>query len=352
MAALSFPVEKETAGKGKGREMNERIYLLPEEGDFYKANMHCHTTVSDGNLTPEEVKEEYQKRGYQIVAYTDQGNYCPHPELSTKDFLALAGFEAEFKEKSEDRQQTGGKTFSISFYDSAPTEMAEEKAGICMPEAKNYDHSGINACIKKMNHLGFLASISHPYRSLHNYEDYTGLEGLFAMEIYHYRSELEGLNGYNPQAYDEMLRQGKKLYCLASDGNRNKYPMGHPFCDSFGGFIKIKAKELTYPAVMLALKKGDFYSSMGPEIHSLYIEGRDLVVKTSPAEKIYVKTEGRNCHIKAASPGENLEEARFPLTGREGYIRVVCRSENGLYANTNAYFLKDLPLEFITEQET
>ena len=43
-------------------------YLLPKEGKFYKANLHCHTTLSDGKLTPEQVKEEYMKRGYSIVA--------------------------------------------------------------------------------------------------------------------------------------------------------------------------------------------------------------------------------------------------------------------------------------------
>ena len=75
--------------------MEERIYLLPKEGAFYKANMVCHTTVSDGKLTPEQVKEEYGKRGYQIVAYVDQGKYCPHGELTTKNFLALAGFGVE-----------------------------------------------------------------------------------------------------------------------------------------------------------------------------------------------------------------------------------------------------------------
>ena len=30
-------------------------YLLPENGQFYKANLHCHSTVSDGHLTPEEM---------------------------------------------------------------------------------------------------------------------------------------------------------------------------------------------------------------------------------------------------------------------------------------------------------
>jgi hypothetical protein len=344
-----LPMLKEPAGKG--RVMDERIYLLPREGNFYKANMHCHTTVSDGKLTPEQVKEEYEKRGYQIVAYTDHGKYCPHPELTTKDFLALAGFGAELRRNPMDREQSGG-AFHFNFYDSNPDEMREEKAGASGREIRNYDRSGINAYIKKMKQLGFLACDCHPYRSMQNYEEYTGLEGLFAMEIYHYHSDLEGLNGYNPQAYDEMLRCRKVIHCLASDGNQNESPMGHPFCDSFGGFIRIKAKELTYPAVMQALKKGDFYSSLGPEIHALYIEGKDLVVKTSPVEKIYMKMEGKNCRMKVALKGESLEEARFPLTGREGYIRVACRSENGLYANSNAYFMKDLPLKFITDQET
>ena len=31
-------------------------WLLPEEGSFYKANLHCHSTYSDGQLTPEELK--------------------------------------------------------------------------------------------------------------------------------------------------------------------------------------------------------------------------------------------------------------------------------------------------------
>ena len=46
-------------------------YLIPENGQFYKANMHTHTTWSDGNLTPEEVRDLYRNAGYQIVAFSD-----------------------------------------------------------------------------------------------------------------------------------------------------------------------------------------------------------------------------------------------------------------------------------------
>ncbi len=59
-----------------------RQYLLPEKGNFYKANMHMHTTVSDGCWTPEQAKEEYKKRGYSIMAYTDHEVMIPHDELN------------------------------------------------------------------------------------------------------------------------------------------------------------------------------------------------------------------------------------------------------------------------------
>ena len=55
-------------------------YLIPENGQFYKANFHCHTTVSDGRLTPEEVKALYKEHGYSVIAFTDHDVYIPHPE--------------------------------------------------------------------------------------------------------------------------------------------------------------------------------------------------------------------------------------------------------------------------------
>ena len=36
-----------------------RKYLLPNTGNHYKANLHVHTTVSDGQMTPEEIKRIY-----------------------------------------------------------------------------------------------------------------------------------------------------------------------------------------------------------------------------------------------------------------------------------------------------
>ena len=98
--------------------MSERIYLLPKEGTYYKANLHCHTTFSDGRLTPEEVKKAYQEQGYSVVAYTDHRNYQWHKELTDDRFLALAAMEVDMNEHykaSGDFSRV--KTYHINLYD-------------------------------------------------------------------------------------------------------------------------------------------------------------------------------------------------------------------------------------------
>ena len=76
-------------------------YLLPEKGEFYKANLHCHTSVSDGGYTPQQVKEMYQKQGYSIVAFTDHDVLVPHPELADDNFLPLNGYEIEINDETK-----------------------------------------------------------------------------------------------------------------------------------------------------------------------------------------------------------------------------------------------------------
>lgn len=76
-----------------------RTYLIPNHGSFYKANLHCHSTVSDGKWTPEQIKENYKARGYSIVAYTDHNVFVTHNELD-EDFLPLNGYELDFVQQN------------------------------------------------------------------------------------------------------------------------------------------------------------------------------------------------------------------------------------------------------------
>ena len=81
--------------------------LLTSEKPYFKANLHCHTTISDGRVSKETIKEHYKKNGYSIVAFTDHDVLVPHPELNDENFLELNGYEIQLdKWESDDYADT------------------------------------------------------------------------------------------------------------------------------------------------------------------------------------------------------------------------------------------------------
>ena len=74
-----------------------RTELLSQNKNQYKTNLHCHSTVSDGEQSPEEIKEYYKSLGYSAVCYTDHEVLIGHKELCDEDFIALHGYEVAIK---------------------------------------------------------------------------------------------------------------------------------------------------------------------------------------------------------------------------------------------------------------
>ena len=142
------------------------FYLIPKEGTFYKANLHCHTVVSDGDLTPEQVKEAYMGQGYSIVAFTDHNKYCKHEELNDEGFLSIAAYEANIDQFSPHEDAWPNlKVYHFNFYDKYP-ERREKEEKIPMPLRRYNDIEYINGYIDLMKTEGFLACYNHPYLSL------------------------------------------------------------------------------------------------------------------------------------------------------------------------------------------
>jgi len=312
--------------------------------NIYKANLHNHTTVSDGNLTPEEIKKIYMEKGYSIIAYTDHDELVSQEHLSDDNFLAIASCEVSISQSSDQGKILGGgKTYHLNLYAT--------KSGVTktppLPTMDYHDIDAINEYISDRTKEGFLVSYNHPYWSLQTYEDYAPLKGCFAMEIYNHNCEVdEAYYGYAPQVYDEMLRTNHRLYCLATDDNHNNATPESANYDSFGGWVCINSESLKYEDIMNALETGDFYSSQGPEIHEIYIEDNSLNVKCSPCDLIVVYTQSRGC-LKAV--GKDLTSAKFELPGDEQhirelfgddqYIRIMCRDAFKKDATSNAYWL-------------
>ena len=81
--------------------MGERKTYLEQGKKTYKANLHCHSTLSDGKYTPQELKEHYKGQGYSILSITDHRVLNDHSDLNDEDFLLLTGFEQDFNEDRE-----------------------------------------------------------------------------------------------------------------------------------------------------------------------------------------------------------------------------------------------------------
>ncbi|HXF82608.1 MAG TPA: hypothetical protein VNN19_07640, partial [bacterium] len=66
-------------------------YAVP--GDYRKAQLHCHTTASDGRLSPPELLRRYKDAGYAFVVITDHNRVTRCDALNDDRFLALPGAE-------------------------------------------------------------------------------------------------------------------------------------------------------------------------------------------------------------------------------------------------------------------
>jgi len=337
-----------------------KTYLLPENGNFYKANLHMHTTVSDGRMTPEETKEAYKKRGYSVVAYTDHEGLVSHAKLTDEEFVAITSYEVATNNGITPMDFRFEKTYHMNLYAKDPLKdispvfnmellwiekvlehMSKEAQEVNWP--REYTIESMNKLIERVKEDGFLVCLCHPNWSLQNYPDYAGLKGLWGVECYNTCSTIHGYPD-TMQPIDDLLQMGERVFPVAADDAHGSKDDPN---DCFGGFVMIKAEKLDYDTIMAALEKGDFYASSGPSIEELYLEDGTLHIKTSPAAKIEVITERR---VRWCLNGENMTEASFDLSdymekshavsGQHwpSYFRVNVYDAAGEQAHTRAFF--------------
>ena len=336
-----------------------RKYLLPETGHFYKANLHCHTVLSDGNKTPEEVKAAYQNLGYSIVAYTDHELLIPHDELTDEHFLALHGFELEINE--EDREWKFLRVCHICFIGIEPETITQpcwhrskyffrgnprhrELVKIDENEPdfeRHYDPECISRAMQIGREKGFFVTYNHPTWNKESYPQYMNYHGMHAMEMFNGGTIVFGYEEYNPRVYEDMLNGGEKIYCIGADDNHDLHPMGDPRNDSFRGFTMIKADKLEYRTITSALEHGNFYASQGPEITALWFDDGRVHIECKGAKEIVAHYGVRKAGRKVAN-GEPLTSASFAFALDDNFIRITVTDFDGLHADTNAYFADEV----------
>jgi len=347
----------------------KKILLPPksEKINYYRANLHCHSTISDGSKTPEELKRDYMNHGYSVIAFTDHEALISHNDLTDDNFLALNAYELDLNEEGRTDGETE-KVCHLCLIALSPDNLKDEfyhrekyfwgnsakyRDKIVYDENKpdferEYTAECINEIISEGVKNGFFVTYNHPTWSLESYPQYSRYSGMNAMEIVNYGCVVVGYDDDNGHCYDDMLNCGNKLYCIATDDNHNRAPDTDPDCDSYGGYVEIASPDLSYESIASALKDGLFYSSTGnymqngPEILSLTYENNRVYIGTSDARSIQIIHNTRICSRKNAKDGEYITEAEFEIDEDAKWFRLVVTDYQGFKAYTNAYFISDL----------
>lgn len=346
-----------------------RLYLLPPDGAFRRANLHCHTTVSDGAFTPPEIKSRYKAAGYEIVAFSDHEVPLPHTDLKDEAFLPITSYEIAFNKPGlYDNHWTPTHHLNLFSKEEFPRRFPYicpgenwwgckffEPSGFVPSDFEidsrtpDYSLEGIQKLIDRANARGFLVSYNHPGWSLQNPENYVPLDGVWGVECYNTGCHRGGyvLDNSELPLYN-YLRAGKDVFPLAQDDN-------HGPGSEFGGWTMIKSPTLEYSDVMGALERGEFYASTGPSIDHLWIENGTVHLESPDGVLAFLTTESRFQRRFAAPAGERLvarfdikewlQGARDPARphSERPFFRISVYDGQGRWALTRGFRTDQLP---------
>jgi hypothetical protein len=321
------------------------IDLLNKNGKFYKANLHCHTTFSDGKMTPEQVKNHYKKHGYSIVAFTDHNKFNDHSHLNDSDFLAINGIETDsaLRENGVCERKV---TCHLNFYPR------DYKTAVVLPKPNNYNVEELNKYVLDMKNNGWLCTLNHTAWSLMPTQDILAFDNLVGFEVYNHGCQVLYNNGDSQTDYAMYLASGKRAFAVAGDDNHHGYADEENSImadgdDTLGGFIYISMPKLTHSAFIDAFENGRFYASTGPEIYDLYIDedANELVINCSPVKSVMVKCFKFASALAVHHNKDDITTLRMPLdyikNDSKYFFRVELLTTDGKRAYTQPYYFNE-----------
>ncbi len=333
--------------------------LLPQRERYFKTALHAHTNVSDGFWSPEDLKAHYQELGFHCVAFSDHNVITTQSRLTDENFLALTAVEMGTREK--DVHPFHARMVHINVLSKEPDHLWQAaKPEYLYPNSDPWldqvhiedrelecTVDSINDFIARSNAQGFLCTYNHPDDP--GFWDNTDLEfkGLWGIEVYNNDSYNWGNPGYNDEKFQKLLMRGEKVFPIISDDCHSK--------KSARGFgLWVGARELSYEAMIEALVKGDFYSTTGPQIHSLTVDEENVLhVSCTEAVRIALQTHG---HYSQCRPphclGGPITQTTIDLAPwlrnitdewkDKAFFRLVITDAEGHRAYTRPYYLSDL----------
>jgi hypothetical protein len=278
------------------------IFVFPQKR-YYKGNTHTHCYPHSGDITDTsysgaKVVGQYKSKGYDFLVFTDHGAWWNAKVLSTPDFTVINGSECGISGSGRWGHFTGLK-------------LTQRISGV------NLSHQQMIDAIKSQGGVPF---INHPrYSQI----PITAKQIINDMQNNLFHQEIwNGVTIGQPppddiSVWDSVLSTGRIMYGVASDDSHKESNQGK-------GWIMVYASSNNEDTLVNEIRKGNFYSTTGIIIDSIYYSPSSIFIRSSNGETI--RFIGKNGSTLKTVIGT---EGNYSITGDEIYVRAEISNSMG-----------------------
>jgi hypothetical protein len=267
--------------------------------NWYKGQLHCHTTNSDGKTAPGALVGKYAADGCAFLMISDH-------EVVTRDEQSPSG-QPLVRILGLERGTREGDMVCIHFLGQA--------------------HSlGGQETINTVTHYGGLVMLAHPEHAT-GY-DRRELDGLRGMAL------VEACNGGvdSTRTWDYLLSKGMIVWGAASDDFHGKAEDA-----TSRDFVVVNADECAPAAIVESLRLGNFYASEGPTLAFALRDGALRISADAPGRFMFRGPYGLRLGQQRADANHS---AVYEFRGDEQYVRVeFVRGGDGKRAWSQPFFV-------------
>ncbi len=285
-------------------------YRYQPTNTWFKGNAHIHSTASDGGKTVAELAEMYAGEGYDFLFLTDHWVASQFDgRESDAPLLLMDGVELHGRDGAGSDYHVvclgtlGGITRELGFVEAMEAARAQ----------------------------GALRILAHPLWMGNSFDD--ALRHAFdGVEVYNHVCQWLNGKGDGGAYWHAMLAEQPGTLGLAVDDAH--IVRIHPGWN--GGWIMVQAGACNREAILAAIRAGRFYSTCGPQFHTIVPAGRMVSIETSPVR--FVRLVGPTHHGQRIGSFDDrvVERVTFeiPENWAYAYLEIEDAARRRAWTNT------------------
>ena len=232
------------------------MHFFGKDLPVFKAALHNHSTVSDGQYAPQEIIKLYADNGFEVFAFTDHKKTNPINTYDSCNMTLISGIE---------------------LHPAGPHGTIWHLLALDVPQDFPGEFATAQAAIDAVNSVNGAIFCAHPAWCGITSRDIAELNGLAGIEVYN--SSCRYIGKENSETIWNELTDMHLIYpALAVDDT-------HTSAELFGGWTMIAAADRQPETIMQALKTGSFYSTQGPEFTRLSFQNGVFEAEFSEVEE-------------------------------------------------------------------